>query len=133
MNFLLDREARAPYSHARFVSARDFVFARWCEIAAERQQPRPGDLSGACKYGSLFVREIFGGVIEGHYAHQFNRVDGRLVDLSHDALDVGRMRNPYLKDLEYFQVPEYHARLLQCMPRVDQWVVDYMHVAGDRG
>lgn len=123
------RAALLPYSYAHFARAKDFVFRMWCELAIERQVPSPEDLSGACKYGSLFVREVFGGVIEGHYAHQFNRIGVRLVDLSHDACDVGRMRNPYLHDADYFQIPEYHASLSACTPRVEGWVAGFMREA----
>lgn len=114
------------YSPARFADAKAFVFRLWCELALERQAPVPSDLSGACKYGSLFVQGVFGGVIEGHYAHQFNRIDGRLIDLGHDALDVGRMRNPYLHDADYFLIPEYRDRLARCAPRVEAWVAGFL-------
>ncbi len=125
-----DQRALTPYTTAGFAHAKAFVFQRWCEMAAEQARPPPSDLSGACKYGSLFVREVFGGVIEGHYAHQFNRLDGRLVDLSHDALDVGRMRQPYLNDEDYFRIPEYQRRLAACMPRVHGWVHGFLKEHG---
>ncbi len=124
------QRALTAYTTEGFAHAKAFVFQRWCEMAAEQDRPPPGDLSGACKYGSLFVREVFGGVIEGHYAHQFNRLDGRLVDLSHDALDVGRMRQPYLNDADYFRIPEYQLRLDACMPRVQGWVRGFMQAHG---
>ncbi len=133
-----ERRATPPpgplaYDHARFAHARAFVFRRWCELALERDAPAPSDLSGACKYGSLFVQGVFGGAIEGHYAHQFNRVGGRLVDLGHDALDVGRMRNPYLHDAGYFLIPEYRDRLARCAPRVAAWVAGFMCEQGTLG
>lgn len=126
------REALLVYRQADFVHAKAFVFRKWGELALERQMAPPDDLSGACKYGSLFVREVFGGVIEGHYAHQFNRVDGRLIDLSHDALDVGSMRHPYQHDADYFGIPEYHARLAGCMPRVGLWAAEFRREAALR-
>lgn len=110
------------YSYQQFSEAKRFFFRVWCEFARERGAPPPEDLSGACKYASLFMRELFGGEIEGHYAHQYNRIDGRLVDLSHDARDVGRMHNPYLHEPEYFNIPEYQRSRAACMPRIDTWV-----------
>jgi hypothetical protein len=119
-----------PYNYTQFAHAKDFVFRMWCALAAERLQRLPQDLSGACKYGSLFMQQIFGGSIEGHYAHQFNRIDTRVVDLSHDALDVSRMRTPYLHDAEYFDIPEYRIALQACGPRVDSWAQAFMREAG---
>jgi hypothetical protein len=126
MNLIDQREAQIPYSHLNFALAKDFVFRMWCDLALERQIAAPDDLSGACKYGSLFVSQVFGGSIEGHYAHQFNRIGGRIIDLSHDARDVGLMHNPYLHDPEYFAIAEYQARLLLCLPRAERWAEDFM-------
>jgi len=120
------------YSAAGFAHAKDFVFRRWCELALERQEPPPQDLSGACRYGSMFMREVFGGAIEGHYAHQCNRSGGRLIDLSHDAADVGRMRTPYLHDADFFLIPLYQARLEACRPRVTGWAADFRLETADR-
>jgi hypothetical protein len=105
--------ARLPYTYANFADAKVFLFEKWCQLAAERHLVRPADLSGACKYGSLFM-------------HQYNVIDGRLVDLSHDASDVGRMSNPYLHEPEYFDVPEFHAALAKCQPRANSWAVEFV-------
>ncbi|WP_200378774.1 hypothetical protein [Rubrivivax gelatinosus] len=115
------RRARLPYSYGRFARAKGFVFERWCELAAERAVALPADLSGACKYGSLFVQSVFGGSIRGHFEHQYNCVEGRLVDLGHDALDVGRMGEPYRHEAAYFELPEVQARLAACVPRAERW------------
>ncbi|MGZ4978496.1 MAG: transcriptional regulator, partial [Methylobacter sp.] len=95
-DWTIDREARLAYSYERFAQAKVFVFRKWCEQAAERGALAPSDLSGSCKYGSLFMNQVFGGTICGHYEHQYNVIGGRIVDLSHDAIDVGRITNPYL-------------------------------------
>jgi hypothetical protein len=42
---------------------------------------------------------IFGGSICGQYEHQYNIIGGRIVNLSHDAIDVGRMANPYMNPI----------------------------------
>jgi len=116
-----DIVGRLPYSGANFALAKAFFYAAWCVWAAERQAPCPADLSGSCKYGSLFMRSVFGGALRGHYQHQFNLIDGQLVDLSHDAQDVARMALPHRHEPEYFDVPELQASLLGCQPRAEAW------------
>lgn len=118
--------AHLHYSYTRFALAKAFAFRMWQDFAHERQAREPTDLSGACKYGSLFMQQVFGGEIEGHYQHQFNRIDGRIVDLSHDAADVGAMRDPYLHDPDYFDIPEQRAALQSCMPRVARWTAAFL-------
>ncbi|HSD36034.1 MAG TPA: hypothetical protein VLC92_00915 [Rhodocyclaceae bacterium] len=130
MNLVSPSEPLMHYDYKQFAHAKDFVFRMWCALASERHQQAPEDLSGACKYGSLFMRQVFGGSIEGHYAHQFNRIDLRIVDLSHDALDVRRMKTPYQHEAGYFDIPEYRIALQACAPRVDSWVQDFMREAG---
>lgn len=125
-DWTLDREARLAYSYERFALAKAFVFRKWCERALERGATPPSDLSGACKYGSLFMNQVFGGSICGHYEHQYNLIGGRIVDLSHDALDVGRIGNPYLHEPEFFAIPKKMASLDACLPRVDAWVVQFL-------
>lgn len=120
------QEAQLNYSYEHFALAKVFVFKKWCEQAAERGIKTPTDLSGACKYGSLFMQLVFGGSIRGHYEHQYNLIGGRIVDLSHDALDVGRILNPYLHEADYFNIPEKRAALDLCLPRVRPWVRQFL-------
>lgn len=126
MDWTIEQEGRLVYSYAHFSHAKTFVFGKWLEYAAERGAAIPADLSGGCKYGSLFMNRAFGGSIRGHYQHQYNRIGGRIVDLSHDAADVGRMSNPYLHEPEYFALPELRHSLDGCLPRVDRWVAEFM-------
>ncbi|MDD5271555.1 MAG: transcriptional regulator [Methylovulum sp.] len=121
-----NRQAQLAYSYEHFALAKAFVFRKWCEQAAERQISPPSDLSGACKYSSLFMNKIFGGAIYGHYEHQYNVIGGRIVDLSHDALDVGRINNPYLHEPDFFAIPEKRAALDKCLPRVERWVNQFL-------
>jgi hypothetical protein len=120
------RAAMLPYSYEHFALAKVFFFRKWCEQALAWQAAQPTDMSGACKYGSVFMQRVFGGTLRGHFEHQYNLIDGRLVDLSHDAMDVGHMRNPYLHEPDYFAVPELMASLDGCVPRVDEWVVEFL-------
>jgi hypothetical protein len=113
------------YSYERFAQAKVFVFRKWCERAAERGAVVPLDLSGACKYGSLFMNQVFGGTICGHYQHQYNVINGRIVDLSHDAMDVGKMSNPYLHEPDFFLIPTKKAALNRCLPRVEDWAQQF--------
>lgn len=121
-----NREAQLAYSYERFGQAKIFVFRKWCEMAAERQTLQPSDLSGSCKYGSLFINQVFGGSIRGHYEHQYNMIGGRIVDLSHDALDVGKISNPYLHEPDYFTIPERLKALNNCLPRVSGWSTQFL-------
>lgn len=123
---MTDQQVQLVYSYEYFALAKVFVFRKWCERAVERGMITPIDLSGACKYGSLFMNRVFGGVICGHYEHQYNIIEGRIVDLSHDAIDVGKMTNPYLHEPDYFAIPEKQAALNLCVPRVELWVMQFL-------
>lgn len=125
-DWTINRKAQLAYSYERFGQAKSFVFRKWCELADERHAFPPTDLSGSCKYGSLFMNQVFGGSIRGHYEHQYNIIEGRIVDLSHDAIDVGRIINPYLHEPGFFAIPERQASLDNCLPRVTCWVVQFL-------
>ncbi len=120
------QQAQRDYSYSEFAHAKIFVFARWCELSVERHKALPTDLSGSCKYGSLFMNQVFGGAIHGHYEHQYNMIGGRIVDLSHDAMDVGKMHNPYRHEPDFFAIPQKKAALNHCLPRVDAWVLRFL-------
>ncbi len=107
--------------------ARTFVYGKWCEFALERGAARPPDLSGSCKYGSLFMRRIYGGIIAGNYQHQYNLIDGRIVDLSQDSADVLALRRPYLHEPELFTTDEHVASMAGCGPRVESWAAEFIH------
>ncbi|MDD5037577.1 MAG: transcriptional regulator [Methylococcaceae bacterium] len=126
MDWTLSREGVLPYSYERFAQAKLFVFRKWCAYALERHLQAPADLSGSCKYGSLFMNRIFGGSIRGHYEHQYNAIGGRIVDLSHDAADVGSMANPYLHEPEFFAIEELQISLEGCLPRVESWALEFL-------
>lgn len=126
MDWSEPRSGPLKYSDAQFVLAKAYVFRMWCEWAAQREAAVPLDLSGACKYGSLFMCRVFGGAIHGHYQHQYNHIDGLRVDLSWDAADVAAMTHPFLHEPLYFAIPEHQHTLQGCLPRVDRWVVGFL-------
>jgi len=117
---------RLPYTDENFKAAKVFVFGKWCEEAVGQPDKVPLDLSGACKYGSLFMQRVFGGAIRGHYEHQYNFIEGQRVDLSHEAQDVARMRHPYRHEPSYFLVPELQASLASCLPRAQRWADEFL-------
>ena len=120
------RKPALAFSDAGFAAAKVWFFDRWAGWAATRGLERPIDLSGSCKYGSLFMQAVFGGAVHGHFEHQYNLIDGRIVDLSHDAMDVGRMRNPYLHEPDYFRLEALQASLSGCQPRAERWAVEFI-------
>ena len=118
--------AQLACTGTHFLHAKDFVFRKWCELAVERNVVAPVDLSGSCRYGSLFMHRVFGGSLRGHFQHQYNYIDHRVVDLSHDAADVGAMTHPYLHEPDYFELDSLQDSLAGCLPRVDRWVLEFL-------
>ncbi|GJD91610.1 hypothetical protein BHAOGJBA_5158 [Methylobacterium hispanicum] len=106
-------------------AARAFVLDRWRERAHENGLPEPADLSSACKFCALFAKALFGGSIDGHYEHLFNRVGGGILDLSEASADVGGMDAPYRTDLEFLASEDLHYSLQTCLPRVRAWVAAF--------
>ena len=111
---------------AELTLARQFVLAKWLERAHERGEAVPLDLSCSCKYGTLFMHTVFGGVIAGNYQHQFNIIDDRIVDLSDASADVLSLARPYFEEPELFDIAEHKASMLTCQTRVDDWVREYL-------
>ena len=126
-DWTVDRKAKIAYSYERFAQAKIFVFRKWCDQAKDRGLLPPADLSGSCKYGSLFMNQSFS-VARYTVIMNINTISsgGRIVDLSHDAIDVGRITNPYLHEPDYFAIPEKRASLNKCLPRVEGWVIEFL-------
>ncbi|MGE0113753.1 MAG: transcriptional regulator [Steroidobacteraceae bacterium] len=124
-NFLT-APALLTLTSAELALARQFVFAKWCERAHERGEATPLDLSHSCKYGTLFMHTVFGGDIAGNYQHQFNIINGSIVDLSDAAADVCALLHPYIHEPELFDIPEHTASMQGCQPRVAAWVAEFL-------
>ena len=135
-------------SEGMLTTARAFVFERWLERehgrasdratlaglpfdvwARERGWNAPQDLTNASKFSSLFTKLIFGGSIQGNADHQFNVIDGRIVDLTAGSAGLSGLANPYNHDPLFFGHDDHLASLASCMPRVrlwaDQFALDY--------
>jgi hypothetical protein len=115
-----------PLNDNNIQIAHDVALAGWRARAAERMQQRPEDLSSACKFSTLFVKALFGGMILGNEEHQYNVIDSQVFDLNKDANDVRNMTasgvDPYEHDPSFFGNEEHLDALLSCIPRVANWV-----------
>ena len=122
---------RIEATRANLSLARRICLAGWRERAAERGSPEPVDLSGSCKFTSMFAAEIFGGEMRGNEEHQFCQLaGGRIIDLNHDAADVQRMEDPHVHDPGFWGNPDHAASLESCRSRVGLWVSQFLQEMG---
>lgn len=117
-----EREGALEPSEDLIEAAREFVFERWKERAAERFGVEPTDLSKSCKFGSLFLHTLIGGRIVGNEDHQFVMKDGEIYDLSADAQDVAALEHPYHLDPLFFGSRDHLDSMNSCLPRVSDWI-----------
>lgn len=142
----------SPPTPDQIAAARTFLLAKWRERAAERGEPAPADLSGACKFAAAFVVEVFGGHIEAHDFHSWAIVDGDVVDLCETATDAramaeGRMP-PYLAeyarvwgvglpdhihraDRRFMRLSGFGEALEANAPRVKRWADEFRRLQAD--
>ncbi|MEP3670906.1 MAG: hypothetical protein ABJN42_29775 [Roseibium sp.] len=113
-------------------AARDFVFEKWNERAAERGLAPRSDLSGSCKFSSLFAQTVFGTSLQGNYHHQFGVLaDGTVLDLNAEARDVQELDNPWVHDPDFWENPEHIESLESCAPRVAGWIKEFEQVISE--
>lgn len=107
-------------------AARDFVFRMWCERHEERGQPQPADLSGSCKFSSMFAAHVFGARMRGNEDHQFCHLpDGEILDLNREAQDVAqlaRLCDPWRHDRRFWNNPDHREAMDSCKARVKTWI-----------
>lgn len=118
-------------------AAAGFVMEKWLErhdrMAEDHEtafgkkwdRTRPEDLSGSCKFSSLFVAACFGGTVRGNERHQFAVVDGEIVDLNAQAADVHGNPAAYRHDPAFFGNPDHLESLVSCVPRVKEWLREF--------
>jgi hypothetical protein len=115
--------------------AKRFVLKKWIErfherypgLAKEHPGMVPHDLTDSCKFTSLFAQALFGGEIMGSYDHQYLSLNGQVIDLNADAADVRELgQAAYDHDHEFFGNPDHRESLKSCMPRVKDWVAEFL-------
>lgn len=119
-----------PPTEENLQAAKAFLFQKWKERAAERYEKEPTDMSRSCKFVSQFGKKVFGGRIEGHWEHQYNVINGEVVDLNADAQDVKRLAKPYQHDPTFWGNREHKASMKSCLPRVNTWVEEFLKQMG---
>lgn len=121
---LLNGGVKLPVTERNLEAARQFVWRKWRERAAEMGRPAPKDLTGACKFSSLFAQKVFGGRLRGNKDHQYVlHPEYGVIDLT-DAAGVERV-DPYKHDSRFWLNPEHRASLESCTPRVEQWYAEW--------
>jgi len=107
-----------------FDAARDFLYRKWVERAAEEVgRPVPRDLTGACKFASLFAQALFGGKLRGNEDHQWVETKEGVIDLTGCA---GVKRCVYWHDDEWWMNEDHKDSLESCKPRVARWVKEFL-------
>ena len=115
-----------PATPENITKAKEFVFRKWQERAKELGRPEPTDLSSSCKFGSLFAQKIFGGKLQGNYDHQYVVLaNGQIIDFSHDAADVQKLKKVYYHDSLFWNNPDHRESMKSCLPRVNKWVDEF--------
>jgi hypothetical protein len=123
------RTARAKKAAFRFYPqtdewvqrAEEFLREKWAERHREKgREGEPPDLSGACKFASLFAQKLFGGRIRGNPLHQVVKTPHRIIDLT-GQFDP----NTFHHDKEWFGNPAHEESMQSCTPRVNRWVEEF--------
>lgn len=113
--------------------ASDIALQGWIKRAKERSLPVPSDMSGGCKFSTLLIKSLFGGVICGNYDHQFNVINGHIIDINEHCQDVLALRakgiDPYTVDTLFLFSPDHLESMFSCMDRVNDWVATFERLA----
>ncbi len=126
-----------PITDENIQLAKDFCLNKWKErfherfpsLAKDRPDLAPSDLTDSCKFTSLFVLKVFGGVLRGNYHHFYVINNGKIIDLNADASDVKRLGSKaYRNDSKFLSRKSVQESLDSCEPRVNQWVNDFLKV-----
>ena len=105
---------------------RSFVLEKWTERQTEIGKPSPSDLSGSCKFSSLFGSVVFGADIGGNYDHVYNVLDDVVIDVNAGSADVAALAAPYLHDPYFIRSDDFHESMMTCVSRVENWIAEYL-------
>ncbi len=119
-----------PATDANISAAWSFLMHKWRERAAERGRDEPADLSGACKFASLFAARVFSERVRGHFFHQWCEIpdeggEGRRLDLAGGSAEV--------TDLRAGRLPaslRTYAAVTRIKPPTDLYAHDPKHMSG---
>lgn len=131
----LDSNYPLEYSAEHFLTAQAFVMNKWLERFNEKKknweklgdfnESPPADLSGSCKFSSLFAAAIFGGEVQGNEHHQYCVLNNQVIDLNKDANDVKDLEDPYFHDDYFFGSKDHMASMKSCKERVNAWLKEF--------
>lgn len=125
------------YNSEHFLTAQAFVMNKWLErfnekkqgweksIGGEYGEKPPQDLSGSCKFSSLFAATVFGGEVQGNEYHQYCVVGKHVIDLNKDAKDVKDLEDPYYHDDYFFGSKDHMESMKHCKDRVNAWLKEF--------
>ena len=103
----LPAEAVVRPTKANIAAARDFVWHKWLERASETDRQPPTNLSGACKFASMFAQRVFGGTLRGNKHHQYvEHPEAGVIDLT-DAAGVPHGIDAHAHDRIFWNNPDH--------------------------
>ncbi len=126
------------------VLAKKFLMQKWVSRSKEMRNDMPVDLTNACRFASMFAYKVFGGKMRGNWYHQFVQLGKDIIDLT-DSAGVGPHQSeglqkgsvpayvgPHHHDKKFWGNSDHIAKMGSCVPRVEQWVKEFMEMYASR-
>lgn len=109
-------------------SAKQFALAKWAQRAIEHGNATPNNLSGSCKFCSLFCWFVFGGKLAGNAEHQWvvDNTNG-IIDLtSYSGYQFYSDRSKYKPDRQFWLNGQHLSSLRDCLERSSLWANEFI-------